>query len=96
MPRPAARRQCAFSALEVTDGLLTVHELDLRGIAPHRVVLAACDSAADVSYAGGELVGFVGALLARGTVGLVAGVVAVGDVEAAGLMQSCTGGWLPA
>lgn len=77
----------SFSALEVTDGLLSVHELDLRGIAPHRVVLAACDSAADVSYAGDELVGFVGALLARGTVGLVASVVAVGDVEAVGLMR---------
>ena len=77
-----------FSALEVTDGRLTVHELDLRGIAPHRVVLAACDSAADVSYAGDELVGFVSALLARGTAGLVASVVAVPDVEAVGLMRA--------
>lgn len=75
-----------FSALEVSDGLLTVHELDLRGIAPRRVVLASCDSAADVSYDGDELVGFVGALLARGTAGLVASVVAVGDVESVALM----------
>ncbi|MDN5856488.1 MAG: CHAT domain-containing protein, partial [Actinomycetia bacterium] len=75
-----------FSALEVSDGRLTVHELDLRGIAPRRVVLASCDSAADVSYAGGELLGFVGALLSRGTAGLVASVVAVGDVEAVALM----------
>lgn len=77
----------SFSALEVTDGRLTVHELDLRGIAPHRVVLAACDSAADVSYDGDELVGFIGALLARGTAGIVASVVAVGDVEAVALMR---------
>jgi tetratricopeptide (TPR) repeat protein len=77
-----------FSALEVTDGQLTVHELDLRGIAPRRVVLAACDSAADVSYAGDELVGFVTALLARGTAGVVASVVAVPDAEAVGLMRT--------
>lgn len=76
-----------FSALEVSDGQLTVHELDLRGIAPRRVVLAACDSAADVSYAGGELVGFVTALLARGTAGVVASVVAVPDAEAVPLMR---------
>jgi tetratricopeptide (TPR) repeat protein len=76
-----------FSALEVTDGRLTVQELDMRGIAPRRIVLAACDSAADVSYAGDELVGFVSALLARGTAGVVASVVAVGDVEAVELMR---------
>jgi tetratricopeptide (TPR) repeat protein/CBS domain-containing protein len=81
-----------FSALQVTDGLLTVHELDLRGIAPHRVVLAACDAGADVSYDGDELVGFVTALLARGTAGLAASVVAVGDVEAVGLMSALHGG----
>nr|WP_239029349.1 CHAT domain-containing protein [Pseudonocardia acidicola] len=77
-----------FSALALADGLLTVHELDLRGIAPHRIVLAACDSAADVSYAGDELLGFAAALLARGTAGLVASVVAVGDREAVGLMRA--------
>ncbi len=81
-----------FSALEVTDGRLTVHELDLRGIAPRRIVLAACDSAADVGYAGDELVGFVSALLARGTAGIVASVVAVGDVEAVGLMRELHAG----
>jgi CHAT domain-containing protein len=81
-----------FSALEVTDGRLTVHELDLRGVAPRRIVLAACDSAADVAYAGDELLGFVGALLARGTAGLVASVVAVGDVEAVELMGALHAG----
>jgi len=75
-----------FSALEVTDGLLTVQELDLRGIAPRRIVLAACDSAADVSYAGDELIGFVSALLARGAAGVVASVVPVVDAEAVDLM----------
>lgn len=75
-----------FSALELTDGRLTVHELDLRGIAPRRIVLAACDSAADTVYAGDELIGFVSALLARGTAGIVASVVVVGDVESVDLM----------
>jgi tetratricopeptide (TPR) repeat protein len=77
----------SFSALELADGQLTVHELDRRGIAPTRVVLAACDSAADVTYAGDELLGFVSALLARGTAGIVASVVAVSDLESAGLME---------
>ncbi|WP_214407725.1 CHAT domain-containing protein, partial [Pseudonocardia lacus] len=80
-----------FSALELTGGQLTVHELDLRGIAPRRVVLASCDSAADVSYAGEELVGFVSALLARGTAGVVASVVVVPDGEAVPLMRALHG-----
>jgi CHAT domain-containing protein len=75
-----------FSALELADGQLTVHELDRRGIAPTRVVLAACDSAADTTYAGDELLGFVSALLARGTAGVVASLVAVGDMESVDLM----------
>ena len=77
-----------FSALELADGPLTVHELDARGIAPRRVVLAACDSAADVAYDGGELLGFVSALLARGTAGLAASVVTVGDIAAVALMSA--------
>ncbi|MGY1666414.1 CHAT domain-containing protein [Geodermatophilus sp. SYSU D00696] len=77
----------SFSALELADGQLTVHELDRRGIAPRRVVLAACDSAADVTYAGDELLGFVSALLARGASGVLASAVAVGDVESVDLMR---------
>jgi CHAT domain-containing protein len=77
----------SFSALELADGQLTVHELDRRGIAPTRVVLAACDSAADMTYVGDELLGFVSALLARGTRGVVASMVAVGDTESVGLME---------
>ncbi|HXV94494.1 MAG TPA: CHAT domain-containing protein [Pseudonocardia sp.] len=76
-----------FSALRMSDGPLTVHELDLRGAAPRRIVLAACDSAADAVYAGDELLGFVGALLARGAAGVVASVVAVGDLESVDLMD---------
>jgi tetratricopeptide (TPR) repeat protein len=77
-----------FSSLLLSDGSLTVQELDLRGIAPHRMILAACDSAAGVSYAGDELLGFVSALIARGTAGLVASAVTVPDLEAVALMRS--------
>ncbi len=80
-----------FSALQLADGPLTVHDLDQRGIAPRRVVLAACDSGADVSYDGGELVGFVTALLARGAAGVVASTVAVDDLEAVALMGALHG-----
>jgi tetratricopeptide (TPR) repeat protein len=77
-----------FSSLLLSDGSLTVQELDLRGIAPHRMILAACDSAAGVSYEGDELLGFVSALIARGTDGLVASTVTVPDLEAVSLMRS--------
>jgi tetratricopeptide (TPR) repeat protein len=77
-----------FSSLLLSDGSLTVQELDLRGIAPHRMILAACDSAAGVSYAGDELLGFVSALIARGTAGLIASAVTVPDLEAVSLMRS--------
>jgi hypothetical protein len=76
-----------FSAFRMSDGPLTLHELDLCGVAPRRIVLAACDSAAGAAYAGDEVLGFVGALLARGTAGLVASVVSVGDLETVGLMD---------
>lgn len=77
-----------FSSLSLSDGPLTVHELDQRSIAPHRMILAACDSGADVSYEGGEMLGFASALIARGTSGLVTSMVAVPDLEAVPLMRS--------
>jgi CHAT domain-containing protein/tetratricopeptide (TPR) repeat protein len=77
-----------FSSLLLSDGPLTVQELDLRGIAPHRIILAACDSAADVWYEGDEMLGFVSALLARGTAGLVASTILVPDLEVVPLMRS--------
>lgn len=71
-----------FSALRLSGGDLSLHELDQLGTAPRRVVLAACDSATGAGYDGDEILGFVGALMARGTAGLVASVAPVGDVEA--------------
>jgi CHAT domain-containing protein len=77
-----------FSSLLLSDGSLTVQELDLPGIAPHRMVLAACDTAAGVSYAGDELLGFVSALIARSAAGLIASAVTIPDLEAVSLMRS--------
>jgi CHAT domain len=77
----------SFSALQLSGGALTVHELYSRGIAPPRMILAACDSGADVAYAGNEVLGFVSALLARGTGGLVASIVLISDAAAVPLMR---------
>jgi hypothetical protein len=77
-----------FSSLLLSDGPLTVQELYARGIAPHRLVLASCESGTQVSYAGDEVLGFVSALLARGTAGILASTTIVPDVEAAGLMAA--------
>jgi CHAT domain-containing protein len=68
-----------FSALELSDGPLTLHELFARGVAPRRVVLAACDSGVERSYEGGEMLGFVSALMARGTAGVVAAGLPIPD-----------------
>lgn len=76
-----------FSALQLADGPLTVHELELRGIAPNRVVLASCDAAADTAYVGEEMLGFVSALLSRGTAGLVASSIQVPDLRTIDLMD---------
>ena len=75
-----------FSSLVLSDGPLTVQELQSSGAAPHRLVLASCQSGADVSYAGDEVVGFISSVLARGTAGVVASVAAIPDVAAVDLM----------
>lgn len=77
-----------FSGLRLSDGDLTVQELELRDIAPHRMILAACEAAADATYPGGEMLGFVSALLARGTAGMVASLVPVPDTAAVAMMVS--------
>lgn len=75
-----------FSSLVLADGAVTVQELHRAGIAPRRLVLASCHSGADVAYAGDEVLGFVSAMLARGTAGVVANIAAVPDVEVVDLM----------
>ena len=57
----------------------------------HRVVLAACRSGAQVSYAGEEVLGFVSAFMARGTAGMVAATMPVPDGESVPLMSALHG-----
>jgi tetratricopeptide (TPR) repeat protein len=77
-----------FSSLLLSDGPMTVQELYARGLAPHRLILASCESGTLVSYAGDEVLGFVSALLARGTAGILASTAVVPDVQAVGLMSA--------
>ena len=76
----------SFSSLLLTDGPLSVHELSTRSKAPDRVVLAACESGAQVGFPGGEALGFVSALLARGAAGVLASGVLVPDEQVLALM----------
>jgi tetratricopeptide (TPR) repeat protein len=77
-----------FSQLLLSDGFLTVHELDLRADVPHRVILAACESGNDVSVEGNEMLGFVSTLMARGTAGVLASSVVVPDEDLLSLMTA--------
>jgi CHAT domain-containing protein len=70
----------------LSDGHLTVQEFDQRGIAPYRIVLAACESGSDVLVEGNETLGFVSTLIARGTAGLIASSVVVPDWDVVPLM----------
>jgi CHAT domain-containing protein len=75
-----------FSALELADGSITLYELLERGVAPHRLVLAVCESAVERGYEGEEVLGFVSALMAQGTAGVVASGIEVPDGAAVPLM----------
>lgn len=77
-----------FSQLLLSDGFLTVHELDQRADVPYRVVLAACESGNDVSYEGHEVFGFVSTLMAKGTAGVLASSVVVPDQDLLSLMAA--------
>lgn len=68
-----------FSALDLSDGPLTLYEMVARGVAPRRIVLAACDSGAEKSYAGDEVLGFVSTMMAHGAAGVVASIVGLPD-----------------
>lgn len=75
-----------FSSVVLADGPVTVQQLHSAGAAPRRLVMASCHSGADVAYAGDEVLGFVAAMLSRGTAGVVASIAAVPDVEVVDLM----------
>lgn len=71
-----------FSALELDDGPLTVYDLERLARAPHRIVLANCDSAVRAPVGADELLGLVSALIALGSAGVLASVVPIGDADA--------------
>jgi len=73
-----------FSAVRLADGDMTLHQLDLLGAAPRRAVLAVCESAAGVPVEGDEVLGLVGALMARGTAAVAASIAPVGDAATVG------------
>jgi hypothetical protein len=77
-----------FSRLLLSDGYLTVHELDRRADVPYRVVLAACEAGNDASYQGNEMFGFVSTLMAKGTAGVLASSIAVPDHDIVALMTA--------
>jgi len=75
-----------FSALEVDDGPLTVHDLQRLRQAPRRLVLSACESGVMSPVGTSELLGFAAAMLSLGTVGIVCSVVPVNDEATVPLM----------
>jgi len=75
-----------FSELQFADGPLTVYDLERLAIPPRHVVLAACDSGLASVGSGDELIGLAAALLAMGSITLVASVIPVPDEASRALM----------
>ena len=75
-----------FSALELDDGPLTVHDFERLRRAPHRFVLSACDSGVMVPVGANELLGLATALMSMGTAGILSSVAPVNDAATAELM----------
>jgi tetratricopeptide (TPR) repeat protein len=84
--------QPLFSALEMADGPLYVHDLDRLRRGPRLLVLSACEAGLSGVHPGDELMGLVAALLARGTATLIASVVPVPDERTAGVMTALHAG----
>lgn len=75
-----------FSALELADGPLVVHDLERLRRAPYRVVLSACESGVLAPVGAEEVLGLAAALISLGTAGLVCSVADVNDDATARLM----------
>jgi tetratricopeptide (TPR) repeat protein len=75
-----------FSAIQLDDGPLTVHDFERLSRAPYRLILSSCDSAAAVAVGADELLGLVGSLMPLGATGIVASIVPVNDPAAVPLM----------
>ena len=77
-----------FSNLELSDGPLTVYDLESLGRAPRVLILSACDSALSGIHPGDELMGVASALLALGSKTLIASVAPVDDEYTRTLMTA--------
>jgi tetratricopeptide (TPR) repeat protein len=80
-----------FSSLRLSDGPLTVYDLETLARAPHMLVLSACDSGLSAVHPGDELMGLASALLSLGTSMLVASVIPIPDDATQVLMQEFYG-----
>jgi hypothetical protein len=76
-----------FSRLELADGVLFAHQITALRRPPRQVVLAACELALNRIRPGTEPLGFASALLASGSVTVIAPVNRVGDQAAAAAMH---------
>ncbi|WP_051425675.1 CHAT domain-containing protein [Jiangella gansuensis] len=74
-----------FSALELSDGPLTVFDLERLAAPPYRLLLTACESGVGSPTGADELLGFTTSLSALGTAGLLASVVPVSDAASVDL-----------
>lgn len=72
-----------FSSLRLSDGALTVLDLQRLRSAPHIVVFSSCDSGSSSSIGFDEMLGVSSALIPLGTAGMVAAVVSIHDEAAA-------------
>ena len=75
-----------FSYLRLSDGPLTVYDLESLPRVPSLVVLAACESGQAAVLTGDELLGLAATFLMLGTRALIGTVVPVPDAETASLM----------
>ncbi len=75
-----------FSSIELTDGPLTVYDLERLRRAPYQVVLSSCNSARGVPAGADELMGLASSLVSLGSAGVVASVVPVSDPATVPLM----------
>ncbi len=75
-----------FSSLRMSDGPLTVYELERLSAAPQRVVLSACNAGLAAVRPDDELLGLPSALFALGATTLVASVLLVGDSQTGRMM----------
>ncbi len=76
----------AFSSLLLSDGPLTVVDLEQIETAPATVVLAACDAGMSQALPGEEFLGFLSVLFALGSRSVVASSVPIPDIDSTPLM----------